>query len=66
MTVEQQAEKLINEAYQHAPSSGATKEVLAVGIALWCANNIAANLGLSPNDEYWGDVIEYLNKITIQ
>lgn len=28
MTVEQQAEKLIDEAYQYAPSSGRTKEAI--------------------------------------
>ena len=61
MTVEQQAEKLIDEAYEYAPSSGATQEALAVRIAIWCAENIASNQGLSMNYEYWTDVIKYLN-----
>lgn len=61
MSVEEQAEKLINEAYIHAPSSGATKEGLAIRIAIWCASNIASNLGASANDEFWSDVINYLN-----
>lgn len=61
MTAEQQAEKLIDEAYQYAPSSGATKEAIAIRIAIWCAEKIASNIGFSSNDEYWVDVIKYLN-----
>jgi len=36
MTVEQQAEKLIDEAYEYAPSSGGTKEAISISIAIWC------------------------------
>jgi hypothetical protein len=61
MTVEQQAEKLIDEAYQYAPSSGGTKEAISIKIAIWCAEKIASNIGFSVNDEYWADVIKYLN-----
>jgi hypothetical protein len=57
-----QAEKLIHEAYEYAPSSGATKEALSVEIALWCAEKIASNIGYSVNDEYWDDVIKYLKE----
>lgn len=64
MTVEQQAEKLIDEAYQHAPSSGGTKEAISINIAIWCAEKIISNIDFSVNDEYWADVIKYLkNKI---
>jgi len=62
MTVEQQAEKLIDEAYEYAPSSGGTKEAISIRIAIWCAEKIASNIGFSPNDEYWADVIKYLKK----
>lgn len=34
MTVEQQAEKLIDEAYQYAPSSGGTREAISISIAI--------------------------------
>ena len=52
MTVEQQAEKLIDEAYQYAPSSGGTKEVISIRIAIWGAersHSITAN-GLGIGD----------------
>lgn len=61
MTAEQQAEKLIDEAYQYAPSSGGTKEAISIMIAIWCVEKIASNIGFSVNDEYWSDVIKYLN-----
>ena len=61
ITVEQQAEKLIDEAYQYAPSSGVTKEAISISIAIWCAEKIASNIGFSVNGEYWADVIKYLN-----
>ena len=50
MTVEQQAEKLIDEAYQYAPSSGGTKEAISIMIAIWCAEKIASNIGFSVNE----------------
>ncbi len=61
MTVEQQAEKLIDEAYIYAPSSGVIKEAISIRIAIWCAEKIESNIGFSVNDEYWADVIKYLN-----
>ena len=61
MTVEEQAEKLIDEAWQYVPSSGRTREVLSIRIAIWCAEKIVSNIGVSTNDEYWADVIKYLN-----
>lgn len=60
MTIEQQAEKLIDEAYQYAPSSGYLQEKFAIEIAIWCANKIGSNVGFSDNDEYWVEVIKYL------
>lgn len=60
MTVEQQAEILIDEAYEFAPSSGGVKQKIAIEIAIWCAENIAANQGFSMNYEYWVDVIKVL------
>jgi len=60
MTIEQQAEKLIDEAYQYAPSSGETKEAISIKIAIWCAEKIASNIGFSDNNEYWADVIKHL------
>ena len=60
MTVKQQAEKLIDEAYQYAPSSGDTKEAISIEIAIWCAEKIASNIGFSDNNEYWSEVIQYL------
>jgi len=60
VTVEQQAEKLIDEAYRYAPSSGGTREAISVRIAIWCAEKIASSIGFSA-DEYWTDVIRYLN-----
>lgn len=61
MTVEQQAEKLIDEAYQYAPSSGGTREAISISIAIQCAEKIVSNIGFSVNDEYWVGVIKYLN-----
>jgi hypothetical protein len=61
MTVEQQAEKLIDEAYQYTETGSCIQENMAIRIAIWCANNIASNIGFSTNDEYWIDVIKYLN-----
>lgn len=52
MTIEQQARKLINEAYQYAPSSGGTKEVISIKIAIWCVEKISSNIGFSVNDKY--------------
>lgn len=62
MTVEQQAERLINEAWQHAPSSGATRDALAVKIAIWCAEEVLSEVGasFSEAEEYWQDVVNYL------
>jgi hypothetical protein len=60
MTVQERAESLIDEAYEFAPSSGAIKEAVAIEIAIWCAENIAANQGFSMNYEYWVDVIKAL------
>jgi hypothetical protein len=60
MTIEQQAEKLIDEGYEYAPSSGYMKEKFAIEIAIWCAKKIASNIGFSDNDEYWSNVIKHL------
>lgn len=60
MRVDEQAEKLIDEAYQYAPSSGETKEAISIKIAIWCAEKIASNIGFFDNDEYWADVIKHL------
>ena len=60
MTVEEQGEKLINESWQFAPSSGGTRERIAIDIAIWCVNNIISNLDFSVNDEYWINVLKYL------
>jgi hypothetical protein len=57
MTVKQQAENLIDEAYQFAPSSGGTKESIAISIAIWHVDGILSAL---PGNKYWIDVIEYL------
>lgn len=62
MNAEAQAEKLIDEAYQYAPSSGYLQEKFAIEIAIWCANKIGSNVGFSDNDEYWVEVITYLKK----
>lgn len=64
MTVKDQAEGLISEAWQFTETGSCTQKKMSVEIALWCAKNIASHIGFSPNDEYWIDVINYLrNKL---
>jgi hypothetical protein len=52
MTEEQQAKKLIDEAWEYSPSSGAT----------WCAEKIALNLSEDVNNEYWNNVIKIIKQ----
>jgi hypothetical protein len=62
MTEEQQAKKLIDEAWEYSPSSGATRDALAVQIATWCAEKIALNLSEDVNNEYWNNVIKIIKQ----
>ena len=57
MRVDQQAEQLIDEAYQFAPSSGGTKEAIAIRIAIWHVDGMLLTL---PENKYWIDVSKYL------
>ena len=40
MTAKQEAKNIFNEAWQFAPSSGATKDAAALKIAQWNVNRI--------------------------
>lgn len=64
MTIEQQAEKLIDEAYGYAPSSGYMQEKFAIEIAIWCATQILGSVDKSNLDslEYWANVLLLLHK----
>jgi hypothetical protein len=66
MTIEQQAEKLIDEAYIYAPSSGYLQEKFAIEIAIWCAQKIGSNIGFSDNDEYWSNVVKHLKETQLK
>jgi hypothetical protein len=66
MTAQQQAEKLIDEAYLFSSVPEWLKEIDATRIAFWCAKKIASNIGFSSNDEYWAEVVECLKEKLIK
>lgn len=55
------AKKIFEESWLHAPSSGETRDALALNIAKWCVSKIIVECGASSNADYYKDVLIYLN-----
>jgi len=65
MTPKEQAEKLYDDAYRRwCYELSHEKNVLtAKDIATYMAKLVIKEIGFSPNDEYWGEVIDEIQKL---